>query len=803
MPGWVPVIDVWLPEGARLLHIGPPKTGTSALQGALRQARPALAEHQVVYPGKRTQHSLAARAVVGGKGLKGDPPASMRHWERLVRQVTAADDQRVIVSSEGFCGASADVARKDVEQLGGPRVHVLVTLRPLGKMMPSAWQQYVRNGLTVQYIEWLEEALKRAPDPDPTGTFWRRHRHDALVERWASIVGPQNLTVVVLDDSDRSMLLRTFERLVGLPSGLLEFEAGWTNRSLTVAEIELLRRLNIEFKRRGWPDDVHRAFVRVAVTRQLHLAHQPTSGEPRITTPVWALERAARIGADAASKISALGVRVVGDISTLGAMPTPAADVAAPAEPDVPVVVVKEAVLAIIAASLSTRNASTVASLASPTAAVRAIPSRELVGIVLQRAQRRATGPSWSRAASRLAAPAPDAELVLPMGARLLHIGPHKTGTTALQAALSQARRAMTAHGVVYPGAMGQHFLAARAVTGVTGPKGDPSGSLQDWTDLLEEVDATDDQRVIVSSETFANAETEDARRIVEELGGPRVHVLVTLRPLAKIMPSAWQQYVREGMRVTYDEWLDGMLNRPPYNKPTPTFWHRHQHDALVERWASIVGPQNLTVLVLDESDRSRPLRTVEKMAGLPTGMLKVQPSRTNRSLTLGEIELIRQLNIEFKRRAWSDDLHRTFVRLGMTKHLQEAHQPAPNEPQITTPDWALERAAHIGSNAADKISTLGVRVIGDLSSLGATMLPESVDVSPSHVPDVPIFVATEAVVGTIKANGPVLSSITSRALVGILVRRARDPLGRLPAAGGSRWLARLHGWRAARHGVR
>ncbi|MET8242962.1 hypothetical protein ABZV31_00100 [Streptomyces sp. NPDC005202] len=41
--------------------------------------------------------------------------------------------------------------------------------------------------------------------------------------------------------------------------------------------------------------------------------------------------------------------------------------------------------------------------------------------------------------------------VALPAGTRLLHIGPHKTGTTAVQGALFAARDAMRAHGVEFP----------------------------------------------------------------------------------------------------------------------------------------------------------------------------------------------------------------------------------------------------------------------------------------------------------------------------------------------------------------
>ena len=47
------------------------------------------------------------------------------------------------------------------------------------------------------------------------------------------------------------------------------------------------------------------------------------------------------------------------------------------------------------------------------------------------------------------------AAVLLEPGTRLLHIGPHKTGTTAIQGALHLARGRLAAAGVVYPGRAG------------------------------------------------------------------------------------------------------------------------------------------------------------------------------------------------------------------------------------------------------------------------------------------------------------------------------------------------------------
>ena len=75
-------------------------------------------------------------------------------------------------------------------------------------------------------------------------------------------------------------------------------------------------------------------------------------------------------------------------------------------------------------------------------------------------------------------------------------------------------------------------------------------------------------------------ADDETARRVIEDLGGPDVHVVVTLRSLIRILPSQWQQYLQNGYQFPYLEWLEGILSEPP-RTPTPGFWRRHRHDAL------------------------------------------------------------------------------------------------------------------------------------------------------------------------------------------------------------------------------
>jgi hypothetical protein len=366
--------------------------------------------------------------------------------------------------------------------------------------------------------------------------------------------------------------------------------------------------------------------------------------------------------------------------------------------------------------------------------------------------------------------------LRLPERAVLLHIGTFKTGTTATQGALFQARPQLAEHGVLHAGVSRQPMQAVLALRGRRPLVGNPVPRIEQWQELVDEVTAAADQRVIVSSEHFSDADADIARRAVKELGGPRVHVVVTLRPLVKIMPSQWQQYVRNRATFSYDDWLEGMLRKPPYNKPTPTFWQRHRHDALVERWASIVGPENVTVIVPDDADREFLLRKFEELVGLPTGLLEAEDSSENRSMTLGEIELVRQINIEFLSRKWSDTLYRQLVRHGFSLYLQTNRVPHADEPRVTPPQWALDKAADIGAAAADKLSTLGVRIVGDISKLGTRVAEEPHEAARANKV-LAVDAAREAVVGTLLCTGlmddTLVATTTSRDLFRVLLRRA------------------------------
>jgi hypothetical protein len=255
---------------------------------------------------------------MGVRGRRGERPTSMADWHQLTREVGHAGPNRVIISSEWLCQASDEQVHQVVGDLSERSLQVVFTLRPLGKILPSSWQQYIQNGARFSYESFLRGMLRKAPYDKPTPTFWRRHRHDLVVARWVTEVGADNVTVVVLDEHDHDMLFRQFEALLALPVQTLVAErAAKANRSLSGAEAELMRMINVQFHRQGHTDELYRHAIRQGVLPALAELGPDRRSLAPIATPPWALERAAELDAEMSHAIKALGIRIVGDLDTL------------------------------------------------------------------------------------------------------------------------------------------------------------------------------------------------------------------------------------------------------------------------------------------------------------------------------------------------------------------------------------------------------------------------------------------------------------------------------------------------------
>jgi hypothetical protein len=270
------------------------------------------------------------------------------------------------------------------------------------------------------------------------------------------------------------------------------------------------------------------------------------------------------------------------------------------------------------------------------------------------------------------------------------------------------------------------------------------------WRSLVGEVDGAREDRVVVSSELFADAGPDAIRTVVDDLGASRLHVIATLRPLTAILPAQWQQFVQAGLRAPYDDWLAAMFDRTQ-GKPVPTFWQRHRHDRLIARWADVVGPGNVTVVVQHDRDEGTVLRAFEQLVGLKEGTLASDAREVaDRSMTWPEAEVVRAFNQLFWQEGLGTALHARVMRYGAASYMK-TREPAPNEAPIQTPGWAIERATDIAREIVSGIRMSGVRVVGDLERLTDAPEPRPAElVEPVITPDI----AATAAVGVVLSSG-------------------------------------------------
>lgn len=295
-----------IPDNGLLLHVGVFKTGTTALQEALRAADPNLVEQGVLYRGP---YSWEWKTLLGlmNANRPGGP------WQRLEQDVQGHAG-RVMVSSENLCGATPDEAKNVIDRLGAGRpVTVLITIRSLSGLLASTWQQLLKRGMHQPFQEWLEQVFDNVGSTDVQ--FWRRNDFPAQVRKWGALVGEQNVILAVSDKKFPTRNIELVEDLLTLPRGTVELRPDTrSNRSMSFAEAELLRRVNEDLGDR-LPKESYRKLVRLGAFPGMYKTD--TGADEPIPLPKWAADAASEIGRRQADELRASQAVLIGDVSAL------------------------------------------------------------------------------------------------------------------------------------------------------------------------------------------------------------------------------------------------------------------------------------------------------------------------------------------------------------------------------------------------------------------------------------------------------------------------------------------------------
>jgi hypothetical protein len=313
-----------------VLHIGPRKTATTYLQRVLQALVRAQAIPAEIYP-VRTRGRLDHNQVPGLIDLarsRGEIGLQDDAWtqqdgsdaDRLLNAVAEAPGD-VILSAEALSVLRASGAQAIVDALTPAPVDVIVTARALDRVLPSSWQQHVRNANIEGYTDYLdlraEERESRIYDTELKRAFWRAYRYGDLVRRWQEVARSVSLVTVPSQSADASETWRRFRLASGvaeLPEDPPPIPDDVANVSLTAAETFVLHGYNLAARAAGQGRRDVRAFHRQLVKKGW--ADREDRG-PRLGLPMEMRELVHGWSTDDVADLESCTVAVYGDVNDL------------------------------------------------------------------------------------------------------------------------------------------------------------------------------------------------------------------------------------------------------------------------------------------------------------------------------------------------------------------------------------------------------------------------------------------------------------------------------------------------------
>jgi hypothetical protein len=263
------------------LHIGAPKTGTTYLQDRLTLNAGSLADHDIHFPSRSPllspglSHFRAALDLLG-QDWGGEPGHAVGSWDALVKRIRRKSGT-VIVSHEILAPARAEHVARAMADLEGSEVHVVYSARDLGRAIPAAWQESIKQGRRWTYRKFLRKTRRGKP------WFFRALDLPTVLDTWGSGLPPERIHVVTVPHRPEPTPVETdsqpaTEPPVGAAPGdplwlrfceVFGIDPAWAprdsdrmNQSLGVAETQLIRQLNRRLDRATRREASYDALIR-------------------------------------------------------------------------------------------------------------------------------------------------------------------------------------------------------------------------------------------------------------------------------------------------------------------------------------------------------------------------------------------------------------------------------------------------------------------------------------------------------------------------------------------------------------
>lgn len=300
------------------------------------------------------------------------------------------------------------------------------------------------------------------------------------------------------------------------------------------------------------------------------------------------------------------------------------------------------------------------------------------------------------------------------------HVGGHKTGTTFLQNVLWHNRAELRRDGLLYPGGRrnghiwANHDLRGTSFKGYRAPQ--VKGA---WQRLVDDI-ARYDRAAVIDHEMFSLATERHIARAMRDLSFAEVHIVFTARDMARQLPAAWQEWVKNRATLSFAEFLTAVREDSPESARL-----RAMHDvpAILAKWSANIPPEHVHVVTVPPpgADPGLLWRRFAQVLGVDPERYRTDVPEANSSLGATEVSVIRRLN------ALLTDVPQPRYDRAVKFHLAPElakRRGAKIELPPDAFDWAVEQARR--SVAA--LQDAGYDVVGDLGELLPTKRPTGAD---------------------------------------------------------------------------
>jgi hypothetical protein len=224
----------------------------------------------------------------------------------------------------------------------------------------------------------------------------------------------------------------------------------------------------------------------------------------------------------------------------------------------------------------------------------------------------------------------------------LIHVGPHKTGTTYLQLRFDAARERLRHSGVAYPA---EWSAGPRLPSHLKLCVDIRAANVSYLSSMFEQIARSGVEDVLISAEDLNSLEEKELGYLREALGGDQAVVIFYCRRWSELLPSLWQERVKHGFDETFPEFVAFHI-RNPLDSRLLNFAFA------LDKYARVFGRENVRIVsysnVCDDGlDLAEHFfdTFLPKHRAVLDGLLPMANARPNTSLPMLEIEVMRGLN--------------------------------------------------------------------------------------------------------------------------------------------------------------